>query len=188
MATCSSARRYGVGLASLSEHNDGFIYGAGDFKLGTIKGKTGKAAANLGKKDRKAFLENLTALKKLTERVKAKAERQGFIRGLDGRKLTIRYAHAALNTLLQSAGAIQMKQALVILDSSLLSTLTPGIEYEFVAQVHDETVIEVMDVNGLPEWVLEKAVESVRLAGEHFNFKCPLDASGDVGNNWSEVH
>jgi DNA polymerase I-like protein with 3'-5' exonuclease and polymerase domains len=166
----------------------GFIYGAGDFKLGTIKGKAGKAAVTQGKKDRKAFLENLPALKKLTERVKAKAQNQGFIRGLDGRKLTIRHPHASLNTLLQSAGAIQMKQALVILDGSLASTLTPGIEYEFVANVHDEWQMEVMDVNGLPEWVLDRAQQAIRLAGDHFNFKCPLDASGTVGDNWSQTH
>ena len=44
----------------------------------------------------------------------SKAEQD--ISGLDGRQLQMRSAHSALNTLLQGAGAIVMKKALVILD------------------------------------------------------------------------
>ena len=38
---------------------------------------------------------------------------KGKLRGLDGRPLPVRSPHMALNTLLQSAGAVVMKQALV---------------------------------------------------------------------------
>lgn len=169
----------------------GFIYGAGDEKLGTIVGKpAGNKAKAQGKADRQKFLKNLPALKKLTERVKGRAEEQGFIRGLDGRRLTIRHQHAALNTLLQSAGAIQMKQALVILDDTLQSDLglVPGKDYEFVANIHDEVVIEVIDKDNIPNRVLAVAEDSIRLAGEHFKFRCPLSGSGAVGDTWSEIH
>jgi len=43
----------------------------------------------------------------------------GTLPGLDGRRLHVRSDHAALNTLLQSAGAVVMKQALVLLDGRL---------------------------------------------------------------------
>ena len=164
-----------------------FIYGAGLFKLGTIKGKHGKAAATQGGKDRKAFMRGLPGLAKLIERVQAKVEKQGFIRGMDGRKLTIRKSHSALNTLLQSAGAIIMKRALVILDNSLQEEgLTPGIDYEFVLNVHDEMQMEVDPFHA--DSVKAMAEQSIRLAGEYYNFRCPQIGNADVGLNWSETH
>jgi len=47
----------------------------------------------------------------------ADSSKKGWVTGLDGRKLHIRSEHSALNTLLQSAGAVVMKKALVLLDT-----------------------------------------------------------------------
>ena len=58
---------------------------------------------------------------------------------LDGRKLTVRSEHAALNTLLQGAGAIVMKKALILLNDKINSN---GWDAKFVANVHDEWQIE----------------------------------------------
>lgn len=167
-----------------------FIYGAGDFKLGTILGAKGsrKAISAVGKKSRMKFLMSLPALAKITGKVKAKALHQGWISGLDGRRLVVRSEHAALNTLLQSAGAIQMKRALVILDDMLtsLSFLEPGVDYEFVANVHDEWQIEVVEEHA--ELVGQTAAQAIQLAGEFYEFRCPLSGSYDIGNNWKETH
>ncbi|WP_210321205.1 DNA polymerase [Aquibium microcysteis] len=160
-----------------------FIYGAGDWKLGAILGQ-GKAA---GTKSRKAFLENLPALGKLVKLVKKRASGRGFLFGLDGGKLKVRKAHAALNTLLQSAGAIIMKVALVILDDDLQAAgLVPGQDYEFCANVHDEWQIDV-----LPEHVpLVKRIaeDAIRKAGEDLEFKCPLAGNADDGITWKDTH
>ncbi len=46
---------------------------------------------------------------------------------MDDRRLHVRSEHSALNTLLQSAGAILMKTALILLDKRLqLMGLEPG--------------------------------------------------------------
>ncbi len=160
-----------------------FLYGAGDAKLGSIVGKGRMAGAKL----RAKFLAGLPALEKLVSGVKKRAKQKGYLIGLDGRKLHIRSDHAALNTLLQSAGALVMKKALHILDTMLQEAgLVPGIDYEFVANIHDEFQIEVSEQHA--EFVGKSATESIRKAGEYFGFRCPLAGEYKVGKNWRETH
>ncbi|MFN3914751.1 MAG: DNA polymerase [Aquabacterium sp.] len=165
-----------------------FIYGGGDEKLGYILIREwGDRAREVGKKARESFLRNLPAMGSLVQAVQRKAKKNGFLKGLDGRRLYIRSNHAALNTLLQSAGAIQMKKALCILDDSLQARgWVPGVHYEFVANVHDEWQIEVN--HDIAEEVGRMAVEAIRQAGIHFGFRCPLDGAFDVGRSWAETH
>ena len=126
----------------------------------------------------------LATLKKAVE--KAVKER-GYLRGLDGRHLKIRSVHSALNTLLQSAGALVMKKALVILDNELQSRgYVPGKDYEFLANIHDEWQMEARPE--IAEEVGKVAVESIRKAGKYFKFRCPLDGEYRVGKNWAETH
>ena len=92
-----------------------------------------------------------------------------------------------LNTLLQSAGAVLMKKALVLLSDILRNQgLIHGKDYAFVANVHDEWQMEVLP--SLAEEVGRLSVESIRKAGETFNFACPLDATYRVENTWAETH
>jgi DNA polymerase-1 len=166
-----------------------FIYGAGDEKLGTILGKPpGESARQEGKRSRARFLMNLPALGSLTEAVKSRAKLKHFLIGLDKRLLFVRSDHAALNTLLQSAGALIMKKALVLLDHSLIREhlFVPGNHYEFVANVHDEFQIEALPE--VAETVGKVAAESIRLAGEAFGFRCPLAGQFQIGKDWGETH
>ncbi len=154
------------------------IYGAGDEKIGSII----KGSRADGKLLRERFLSSLPALATLKNRVDIAAEKK-FLKGLDGRKIFLRHKHAALNTLLQGAGAILMKKALIMLDSLLrLNT----IDYKFVANIHDEWQIEVKESQA--EFTGELAVKSIIEAGEHFNLRCPMDGEYKIGDNWSETH
>ncbi|AMD61425.1 DNA polymerase [Agrobacterium sp. CCNWLW32] len=166
-----------------------FIYGAGDFKLGSIMGTKGsqKAIMEAGKRSRDNFLKGLPALGKLVENVQKRSGLRGFLIGLDGGKLKVRHRHAALNTLLQSAGAIIMKQALVILDADLQAEgLVPGIDYEFCANVHDEWQIDVLPMH--VEFVSKTAELAIKKAGEVLEFGCPLAGNADTGSNWADTH
>jgi DNA polymerase I-like protein with 3'-5' exonuclease and polymerase domains len=154
------------------------VYGAGDEKIGSII----KGSRAEGKKLRERFLSSLPTYKSLKERVD-RAASKNFLKGLDGRKLYIRNKHAALNTLLQGAGAILMKKALVELDSVLKLN---AIDYRFVANIHDEWQIEVKESQA--DFVGEMAVKSIIEAGEHFNLRCPMDGEYKVGGNWSDTH
>lgn len=173
-----------------------FLYGAGDELLGVISvdGDGNVYQSNqlrqLGKKLRTRFTTNLKALGLLIEAVKAKVK-QGFVLGLDGGKIPIRHEHAALNTLLQSCGAIIMKKALVILDAKLQAAgLVPfgedGDDYEFVGNIHDEFQVEVKEQHA--EFVGKAMVEAIQETGIAFNFRCPLDGEYKIGNNWMETH
>jgi len=154
------------------------MYGAGDEKLGKVVG--GSTAD--GKRARQYFFDNKPTFKSLRDRVQ-RASAKKYLKGLDGRKLYVRNQHSALNTLLQGAGAIVMKKALVILDDVLkLNNIT----YKFVANIHDEWQIEVD--NSQADFVGGLAVESIVKAGEYFNLRCPLDGEYKVGGNWSETH
>lgn len=165
-----------------------FIYGAGDEKLGTELGAPkGQRARTIGKKSRKKFLDGLPAFGKLVGMVEQKVKENGFLKGLDGRILHVRSAHSALNTLLQSAGAVIMKLALVLLDSKLQSLgYIPGIHYEFVANVHDEWQIETNEE--IAETIGKCCVEAMETAGKQLKFRCAITGEYSVGNNWAETH
>jgi DNA polymerase I-like protein with 3'-5' exonuclease and polymerase domains len=155
-----------------------FLYGAGDAKIGTVVGKGQEEGAKL----RANFLKKTPALKYLKDAVE-KAAKRGYLLGLDGRKLWIRSEHAALNTLLQSAGALVMKKACCILDKMIKES---GFDAKFALNVHDEWQIEVKEE--VAELVGNLAVQAIRDAGDFFNFRCPLDGEFRVGNNWAETH
>ena len=154
------------------------MYGAGDEKLGSVVG--GSKAD--GRRARQHFFDNKPSFKSLRDRVQ-RASTKTYLKGIDGRKLYVRNQHSALNTLLQGAGSIVMKKALVDLDLMLrLNT----IDYKFVANIHDEWQIEVKESQA--EFTGSLAVDSIIKAGESFNLRCPLDGEYKIGGNWSETH
>ncbi|WP_343698864.1 DNA polymerase [Caulobacter sp.] len=181
------------------------IYGAGNGKLGAIVyddyteaqrsrfhakypagEKREEALVRVGSTARRRIMEGLPALAKLTEMVKAKAKR-GYILGLDKRRLIIRSANASLNTLLQSAGAIAMKRALVIAYNQYLALgWTWGDDFAFTANVHDEVQMEVRE--DLAEQAGRIFADAIRLAGEFYALHCPLAGDYGIGNNWAETH
>jgi|TARA_R110000737_G_scaffold271354_1_gene278416 DNA polymerase-1 len=154
------------------------LYGAGDAKLGSVAG--GSRATGEGLKKR--FMSNLPAFADLKTRVAGEAT-QGWVRGLDGRRLTIRSEHAALNTVLQSAGAIVMKQALILLDKYAKLW---KLDYKIVGNIHDEVQSEVKTKDA--EKFGRLAVSCLEAAGLHFKLNCPLAGEYKIGTTWSETH
>ena len=154
------------------------LYGAGFAKIGSIVG--GSAADGKAILDR--WMKAMPALKQLKEAV-SKASKRGYLIGLDGRRLSIRSEHAALNTLLQSAGALISKQWLVEQRKELESR---GIDYKLLGWVHDEVIIETHPE--LSEEVGIICVDSAAKAGEFFDFRCPIGAEYKIGMSWADVH
>jgi DNA polymerase I-like protein with 3'-5' exonuclease and polymerase domains len=155
-----------------------FLYGAGDEKIGSILG----GGASIGKKVKKKFLDNTPALKSLRERV-ATASKRGYLIGLDGRRIHVRSEHSALNTLLQGAGAIIMKKALVLLNNY---AILKGIDYKFIGNIHDEIQTEVHESDA--KVFGEIAVKAIQEAGKELNLNCPLDGEYKIGENWNATH
>jgi DNA polymerase-1 len=155
-----------------------FLYGAGDAKIGSIVGGTAKD----GKRLKEKFLANTPALGRLRERVGV-ASGRGYVLGLDRRRVAIRSSHAALNSLLQSAGAIIMKKALCLLDE--YATIW-GIDYHIIGNIHDEIQTEVREEKA--EVFGRLATSCVEAAGLFYKLNCPLAGDYKVGNSWADTH
>ena len=174
-----TANQKAAGLATRDQAKTfiyAFLYGAGDAKIGSVVGSTSGAGRAL----KQRFLENTPALAELRQKV-AKDCESGFLEGLDGRKIRVRSAHAALNTLLQGAGAIVMKQAIII-----LYDLLARVDFKLVAQVHDEWQIECRPEDA--DFIGKSCVNSMVFAGEVLQLNCPLDGEYRVGNSWADTH
>ena len=155
-----------------------FLYGAGDAKIGSIVGGTAKD----GKRLKEKFLGNTPSLGRLRERVGV-ASGRGYVLGLDGRRVYVRSQHAALNTLLQSAGAIVMKKALCLLNEYAILW---GIDYNFIGNIHDEIQTEVREDKS--EVFGGLATSCVEAAGTYYKLNCPLAGEFKVGDSWADTH
>ena len=157
-----------------------FLYGAGNGKLGSIVGKGPRFGGQL----RKKFLRGVPALKKLSEGVGAAAGR-GYLKGLDGGDVKVRHMHAALNTLLQSAGAIVCKQWMVEFHRMAEEQ---GLDKHFdqVLWVHDELQCEADEE--FAERVGQLMADAVTEAGEKLNLRIRLDGDYQIGDTWRDTH
>ena len=155
-----------------------FLYGAGDEKIGTIVG--GGAAEGARLKQR--FLSRTPSLRKLRQRVDS-AARRGWLMGLDGRQIHVRSAHAALNSLLQSAGAVIMKQALVLLYDEVKLR---GLNAIPVGNIHDEYQWEVAE-NDAEEFA-KPSVRAIEEAGVVLGLRCNVTGEAKIGRNWADTH
>ncbi|MDU3349156.1 MAG: DNA polymerase, partial [Clostridium sp.] len=178
----------------------GFLYGAGAAKIGQIVNGT----ADDGKRLIKNFLEQTPAIAALREAIQESLVKDSrwvggeqkvtwkrrWIRGLDGRKVHVRSPHAALNTLLQSAGALICKLWIIETERLLLEAgLKHGWDGDFayMAWVHDEIQVAARTPE-IAQQVVDLAQQAMRIVGDHFEFRCQLDTEGKTGPNWAVCH
>lgn len=159
----------------------GLVYGAGDAKTGLLVG--GSAAK--GRAIKKRFEEKVPAYAKVKQEIQGLyIKNNKVLYGLDGRPLPVRSDYAALNTWLQSDGAVVMKQALICFHESA-QALYAG-RYAYCANVHDEFQIECE-----PEIAHDLGklmVSSITKAGVVLGIKIRLDGEYKVGKTWAETH
>jgi DNA polymerase I-like protein with 3'-5' exonuclease and polymerase domains len=155
-----------------------WLYGAGAAKIGKVVGGTAKHGQQLITR----FLSNMPALKNLRMWVSKKAA-SGTIPALDGRLLHIRSEHAALNTLLQGAGAIVCKQWLVHIMERVIKA---KLDVRLVASIHDEYQFEVAipDIERFCRLTKEAMTQTTKT----LKMKCELDCDYKVGKTWADTH
>jgi len=195
-----NADRVGVTRKEVKTLTYAFIYGAGDYKLGhSLSPELSEAQKkSLGADLRRKFLDAIPGLEPLIDAVKLKVRDSGKIRGLDGRPIfckkmkdrngnLVPAEHAALNYLLQSAGAIISKRWVVIGQDLLDEAgLTYDRDYTRCAYVHDEVQMSVVPSEA--DRVAQLLVDAAPLAGEYYNLKLPITASADQGKCWADTH
>jgi len=155
-----------------------FMYGAGASKIGKIVGKGAKEGQVLI--DR--FLSNMPALKRIRDGV-TKAGMRGKIKGIDGRLLHVRSPHAALNTLLQGAGAVVCKLWLVNMNKRIQAS---GVDAKLVASIHDEYQYEVAKKDVQKFGSITK--DAMKDTEHQLQMKCPLDNEWKEGTTWAQTH
>ncbi len=159
------------------------IYGAGDPKLGSIVGGGKKEGTAI----RKKFYEAIPAIEQLTNQVKAAAEARGSIKLLHGAFIPVRKAFAALNTLLQGAGAVVLKEwTNEIRRMADSKGWKYGDDWWFAANVHDENQLIVRDE--IAKEFAKLTEDAAFRAGENLKMKCPVRAEAKLGQNWAECH
>jgi DNA polymerase I-like protein with 3'-5' exonuclease and polymerase domains len=184
-----NADRVGCSRKAVKSLTYAFIYGASDKKIGLTmdKGLGDAEALKLGKDIRKKFLAAIPGLDDLLTAVKKRAEGDVLI-GLDGRPIKLQgKKHAALNYLLQSAGAIVCKRWNVIAYESLTKLgYQWDIDYQWLGWIHDEIQLAVLPhlVNDFKfnlEW-------SIVQAGEYYKLRVPLASEAKEGTSWADCH
>ena len=123
-------------------------------------------------------------LDKLKEAVEARGMRgTATVKGLDGRRVRVRSPHAALNTLLQSCGAILMKYWLIVV---MREVKARGLDVTPVGNVHDEGQFQVR--TDQVEEFKEICTAAFPAVERYFNFRCPLAGEAKHGPDWSATH
>ena len=188
------------------------MYGGGDGKLGEVINGTAKD----GKALKERFFNAVPAYKelcsdiertlitssewvggvnKVTWRKRAHPDNSNLsithsILGLDRRVVYVRSPHSALNTLLQSAGALICKKWVCLVEENMRKAgYKHGWDGDFamMAWVHDETQIACR-TKEIAEDCVRIAQESMRQTQEFFKFNCQLDTEGKIGTNWFDCH
>ena len=138
-----------------------------------------------------AYLARYTGVKDYMDRVKAGAERDGFVTTLYGRRRAIPQLkssnfnlrsfgqRAAMNTPIQGAAADIIKLAMVRVDRRLRQE---GLKARLILQVHDELILEA------PEGEREAAARLLKEEMEAAaRLKVPLVADVSWGDNWYDA-
>ncbi len=180
----TNADKIGISRRQVKTVTYAFLYGAGDKKIGTsFDGSLGETQSKRkGKEIRKAFVDAIPGLSDLLKAVKRAAER-GYVRGPDGRTISVDKGHVALNYLLQGAAATVAKRWMVLTHEHLSPM---ELRCNQLAFIHDELQFESHpnDVDDLKSLLVLSAAE----AGEYYKLRLPIAAEAKSGKNWAEVH
>jgi DNA polymerase I-like protein with 3'-5' exonuclease and polymerase domains len=167
------------------------LYGCGAVKAGTIIDPNEKdeiVLRNLGKTAINSFLKGVPALAELKTKIESYILTRQHLIGLDKRVLYCRSPFKGLNVLLQSAGAILMKQVVIIIHKNIETNLSlpHGQEWEQVLMVHDE--VQLVCNPKYTEQIREQAMLAFPQAQEFFEFLCLIEGDSRVGSDWSATH
>lgn len=177
----------------------GFIFGAGDGKIGQ---QIGGSAAD-GKRLKEQYLQEMPLLRELIEDLTIDWEKtarpaynkkfnrveyaNGYIRGLDGRPILVDSPHKILCYTLQSDEAIQMAVAYVMVHKRAEQRgWVRGRDWGMLIWMHDEFQMEARPE--IAEELGQLACDAIKWSGEWLNIPCPHDGEYLIGENWYDTH
>jgi DNA polymerase I-like protein with 3'-5' exonuclease and polymerase domains len=185
-------KQFGVETRDISKRLlYGMLYGCGSVKAGSIIDpnlKDENELRMLGRDAIDGFMRGVPALKALKLEIDKTIGLRGYLIGLDRRQLYCRSAFKGLNVLLQSAGAILMKQVVINIQKNIEENLGLAYDYDWeqLLMVHDEVQIACKPQH--TEAIREQAMLAFPQAQEFFGFRCLIEGDSRVGSSWAETH
>lgn len=132
------------------------------------------------------FEKGIEGIKDLKDNITEVAAR-GWLKAIDGSRIHVRKKHAALNSILQSAGAISCKVWMMLVHRRLEELgYVKGRDWKQILWVHDE--LQFTHRPGLGPIIKQVAEECMVLAGEMLGLKGRYRTDGKTGANWAECH
>ena len=168
----------------------GLLYGCGALKAGTIIDPNEKdelVLRKLGSTAMNSFMQGIPALKKLKDRIAHNIAKREYLIGLDGRPLFCRSDFKGLNVLLQSSGALIMKQVVIELHNKMYDLgYIYGHNWQQNAMIHDECQLSCPPA--MVDILTSVALEAFPASQQFFDFQCPIHGDAHVGYSWDQTH
>ena len=168
----------------------GILYGCGHIKAGSIidpQEKDPDRLKELGRSAIDSFYSGVPALQELKDSLNKSLTDRGHLLALDRRPLYCRSEYQALNSLLQSAGAVLMKQVVITVQKNLKwKGLVYGKDWHQHAMIHDE--IQLSCRPGLEKEIIQSVLSSFVQAGDFFGFRCKIEGDAKTGYTWASTH
>ena len=112
----------------------------------------------------------------------------GWVKGLDGRRIVIDSPHKVLNYLLQSDEAIQMSHAYVMVHEEMERRgYVQGADWNMLIFYHDEVQMEGRTA-AITEACADVACWAIAQSGVRLGITCPHEGDAKFGMNWKECH
>jgi DNA polymerase I len=168
----------------------GLLYGCGALKAGTIIDPNEKdelVLRELGSTAINSFMQGIPALKELKNRIAHNIAKREYLIGLDGRPLFCRSDFKGLNVLLQSSGALIMKQVVIELHNKMYDLgYIYGHDWQQNAMIHDE--VQVSCPPAMVDTLTSVALEAFPASQQFFDFQCSIHGDAHVGYSWDQTH
>jgi DNA polymerase I-like protein with 3'-5' exonuclease and polymerase domains len=190
-----------------------FLFGAGGLKLGHVIADIVRAVAaiaadagsalgakfwadkhpgedalkQIGKRVLDRFINATPGLRQLRASLTREHRKNGWLEGLDGRRVPTEADYKALNRIVTSSEAIICKTWLAAVYAELCARFRYGSKDKddvwIALWIHDEIVAVCR--SEIAEQVGEILVRHARKAGEPYGFRVPLEAEFKIGRDWA---
>ena len=160
-----------------------FLYGAGDDHLGKLAGGDYRKGRQL----RSAMAQQIQGMDPLLRGLEHFRRKAGAVTSLDGRRVATRSKHSALNSLLQSAGAVVMRWQFVLLRERCEEMgIKWGEDVRPLLHVHDEVQAALRP--GLEEEYARAFTLAFEDTQSALGVRIPLRCDVQFGASWLDTH
>ncbi|MFC1595064.1 DNA polymerase I [Patescibacteria group bacterium] len=172
--------------------NFGILYGMGESALSESTGMSRDEA----KRYMEEYFCDFEGIAKFIESIKQKAEQDGFVETLYGRRRFLPGIHSAnfrirkeaermaINAPIQGTAADIVKRAMIDIDKecNLLETSIEKSQIRLLLQVHDELLFEIQEAE------LKKTLEKIKeIMQSCVEIRVPLIVDVKTGKNWADL-